>query len=120
MDPEYRGSYDPDVYQQFPNQSNDHIPTFSQQTLDSSMLSTQHGHQPRSSLDSSNQRQSWSHPHTPTEDWRSSRVGSRSVSIFSGDTSQSGNVYRELEEARRTVLVLQTKCDTLMYVRVFS
>ncbi|KIM36422.1 hypothetical protein M413DRAFT_31660 [Hebeloma cylindrosporum] len=68
---------------------------------------------------SSGQRH-WPHSRTPTEDWPSSplasaisRGGSRSVSQLSTDTSQASNMARELEEAKQTILILQTKLDTI-------
>lgn len=113
MDTDYYDNYNSEHYPQ--SESNGHVSQYSTD-MSSPLMQNTHLHQPRLRLSSSSHRRSWSHSQTPTDDWPGSHVSSRSVSMLSGDTSQSGSMYRELEEARRTILVLQTKCDTLRYV----
>ncbi len=78
---------------------------------------------PRHMAESSGLRRSASwgpYQHAPllSEDWSSmsgiplSRMASRSTSHFSMDTSQS-SVHRELEEAKKTIDILQAKLETL-------
>ncbi|KJA14045.1 hypothetical protein HYPSUDRAFT_209029 [Hypholoma sublateritium FD-334 SS-4] len=61
----------------------------------------------------------YQHTGTPTtEDWSNngngtlSQMGSRTTSHFSVDPYQSG-IYQELEEARRKILILETRLDTM-------